>query len=320
VRRVIRAPHFVPALLFCLSLAGLVLSACQGPASLHPLVGRFAAEPTGSLLVTRDGNLWVIETGTPRQFTSGGTWRQARWSPDGRRFASVYRGDNFSELFVMNRDGSEAKRLTDSQSRVLQDSDWVFFPSWSPDGAAIAYVSDASSYFPALWTMQTDGSGRRQIVGTNQGLDGLEAPAWSPDGSTILFAGYQQGSTQLYRVLLKGTEVSAVTATSGGAFDPAWSPDGRLVAYAGREDGKTAVHVIHADGSHDSTVSQSGWVRAPTWSPDGRQLAFLSAATGHFEVYLVDLDTATQEVGGSNERQVTSDLSLDATSGLSWTP
>src|SRR5581483_4813329 len=147
-----------------LCLLVLVLSGCVGPAEVSPALGALEAEPSGTLLVGRGGDLWIVEGGTLRQFTSGGTWRQPSWSPDGSRFAYVFRAENFSEIFVMNRDGSDPKRLTSSQSTILQDSDWAFSPTWSPDGARIAYTSDASSYNPMLWVMAADGSGKRQVI------------------------------------------------------------------------------------------------------------------------------------------------------------
>src|SRR4051794_37986413 len=175
----------------------LTLLGCAGPATLGSALGQLADAPQGTLLVTKNGDLWVVEGGKPRQFTSGGTWRQPRRAPGGARFADVYRPHNFSEIFVQNRDGSDALQLTSSQSPVLQDSDWAFSPSWSPDGQKLAFTSDHASYNPMLWVMNADGSSKRQIVTTDFGLDAVETPAWSPDGNTILFTGFRQGTSQI---------------------------------------------------------------------------------------------------------------------------
>ncbi len=302
-----------------LLVAALLLSACAAPATLSPAIQQLATEPAGSLLAVRNGDLWLIQGGKLRQFTTGGSWRQPRWSPDGTRFAYVFRAENFSEIFVMNRDGSNPQRLTDSQSPILQDDDWAFSPAWSPDGQRLAFTSDSNSYNPMLWVMQADGSGKRQLVSANSGLDAVESPAWSPDGKTIAFTGFRNGLSQIYRYELDSKAVSPVTATSQGALDPAWSPDGQWIAYVAREEDRTSVHVIRADGSGDGRVSRAESVRSPVWSPDGHQLAFLASPSGSFELYLVTVDTSAAPAKGTDERQVTTDLNADAASGLSWT-
>jgi TolB protein len=300
-------------------IASLLLAACTGLGTVGSAVRLLTAEPAGTVLIGRSGNLWIIEGGKLRQFTSGGTWRQPRWSPDGSQFAYVYRAQNFSEIFLINRDGTDPKRLTSSQSNVLQDNDWAFNPAWSPDGKRIAFTSDTSSYNPMLWVMEADGTGKRQLVTSANGMDGIESPAWSPDGSTLLFVGFRSGIGQVYRLDLQSGEITPVTATSQGALDPTWSPGGQHIAYVGREADQTAVHVIGADGGNDARVASATSVRAPSWSPDGKQIAFLSADSGHFELYLVGIDTTASPVRASDERQVTGDLDADATSGIAWT-
>src|SRR4051794_33190410 len=85
----------------------------------------------GKLLFVKEGNLWVWSGGRSRQFTTGESWRQPQWSPDGAEIAYVYRGSNFSDIFIMNADGSNNRRLTRSQSASLPDNDWAFRPTWS---------------------------------------------------------------------------------------------------------------------------------------------------------------------------------------------
>ena len=57
------------------------------------------------------------------------------WSPDGTRLAFTSTRDGNSELYVMNRDGSGLRRLTNSPAI---DST----PTWSPTGTQIAFTSD----------------------------------------------------------------------------------------------------------------------------------------------------------------------------------
>ena len=53
------------------------------------------------------------------------------WSPDGKQIAITSRRDGNNEIYSMNADGSQPKRLTNN----LNDD---FAPAWSPDGTQIA--------------------------------------------------------------------------------------------------------------------------------------------------------------------------------------
>ncbi len=81
--------------------------------------------------------IWIAPTdgGPPRRFTSGVNDTSPRWSPDGRWLAFVRgRGDQTPQLYVIRRDGGEARCLTSLPQGVSH-------PAWSPDGRWIAFLS-----------------------------------------------------------------------------------------------------------------------------------------------------------------------------------
>jgi len=90
-------------------------------------------------------------------------------SPDGKKVAFMSRRDGNWEVYVMNIDGSEIKRLTDNG-----DTDGL--PIWSPDGQTIAFVSDRKGFgFSgdwAIWTMNPDGSNQRMLFPLGGSLHG----------------------------------------------------------------------------------------------------------------------------------------------------
>jgi TolB protein len=228
---------------------------------------------------------------------------------------------------VTDERGETTKRLTDSQSAILENNDWNLRPSWSPDGKLIAFVSDKASTFPVLWLMNaSDGSARRALATPGLQEEAVDAISWSPDGAQLAVTLYNDpGPSQIALVPLttNSRQVGHVlTGTPGGALDPAWSPDGAWLAYAAHEGLATEVHVVRPDGSGDQGLTQDGLlVRSPAWSPDGRHLAYLSSRTGYFEVWVVDLQAdASGNWTVSRARQLTQDLHVDAASGLSWGP
>jgi TolB protein len=306
-----------------------VLLAALGVALL--LLGGTAAAQTeslpGRLLFVKDGDLWVYQHGATFQLATGGTWSQPTWSPDGANLAYVYRGTNFADIFVTDERGESQRRLTDSQSTILDNNDWNLRPVWSPDGTRIAFVSDHASTFPVLWLMNAaDGTGRRQIGTPGLQEEAVDAIAWSPDGEQLAITLYNEpGPSQVALVPLTttGRPVGRVlTTTPGGALDPAWSPDGAWLAYAGRDGGAVEVYVVKPDGSGEQPLIHDGFLaRAPVWSPDGRHLAYLSSRSGYFEVWVIDLQLDAADVWTvSRPRQLTQDVHVDAGSGLSWGP
>ncbi|MFW6116209.1 MAG: TolB family protein, partial [bacterium] len=60
---------------------------------------------------------------------------EAAWSPSGEQIAFSSDRDGNYEIYVMNADGSDQRRLTSSPG-----TDWG--ATWSPDGARIAFASD----------------------------------------------------------------------------------------------------------------------------------------------------------------------------------
>jgi TolB protein len=100
---------------------------------------RFARfSPDGSALALEVGSdIYVLSLAgrTLRQLTyapEGGA--RPAWSPDGQRLAFVSRRRGRSEIFTMDRDGSNvALQVSMAQGAALD-------PCWSPDGASLAFV------------------------------------------------------------------------------------------------------------------------------------------------------------------------------------
>lgn len=83
------------------------------------------------------------------------------WSPDGTKIAYACTvGDN-SEIFVVNSDGTENKRLT--KTSKLESN-----PVWSKDGRHIIYLAnDPKAYNPAIYIMRANGHSPTQVSTTD---------------------------------------------------------------------------------------------------------------------------------------------------------
>src|SRR5207244_12641176 len=102
------------------------------------------------------------------------------FSPDGTRVAFTSNRDGNPELYVMNRDGSNLRRIT---NHPAIDST----PTWSPTGTQIAFTSDRSGS-PQIYIVGADGLGSPTRIPTT--ASSADRPTWpSAPFKEIAFAG-----------------------------------------------------------------------------------------------------------------------------------
>ncbi len=192
-------------------------------------------------------------------------------SPDGKRIAFCSsRNDQYSQIYVVNGNGSGEQRLT---KITTGDS---CGPVWSHDGKKIAFYSFASphpSRNPAIWVMDPDGSNLKKLA-----EHGLSA-TWSPDDRQIAFASNRDGRFQIYAMNSDGSNVRRLTNNKAEDSSPAWAPDGGAIVFvSNRESEHPALFLMGADGSeqHRLIFSKHQDFCFPAWSLDGKMIAFTS--------------------------------------------
>lgn len=168
------------------------------------------------------------------------------WSPDGGRltYAAHRIRDNRSEIYVVDTDGENRRRLTEGDQ-----------PTWSPDGSRIAFVRDEE-----LFVFELDGSRTTRITA---GPD--RAPDWSPDGELIVFERNlaRNGLGSIFVVRPDGTGEQRLTPRPFDA-SPAWSPDGTKIAFGRNGD----VWVMRRDGTGVRNVTRSKSMSRDEGEPD----------------------------------------------------
>jgi tricorn protease len=185
-------------------------------------------------------------------------------SPKGERALFVARGD----IFTVPIEKGPTRNLT-STSKAHEK--WA---RWSPDGARIAFISDATGE-EEIYLINQDGSGSPEQL-TRGGQAMRYAPLWSPDGKKLAFA---DKDGKLFVLTIEDKALREVAREGRGQIrDYQWSPDGRFLAFSMSE--MTFFRSIYIWSEDENQLRRitgayfSEW--NPVWDPEGNYLYYLS--------------------------------------------
>jgi len=217
----------------------------------------------------------------------------------------------WSDVYVMNPDGTGVRRVLGNSQRAYQS------PVWSPDAAKMALIADPNNAYAGDGTLaiaNADGS-HLHVLRT---VTPVSSPAWSPDGRQIAFTEGQGNAIVVVNADGSGSRqiVPARNARiSGTVGEPSWSPDGRQVAFVAGSAEVGSIYVVDVHGGDPRRLtSLSAGDSFPAWSPDGKWIAF-SRDGARSGIYLMRAD-------GTHVRRVVS-CALPRcvwASGPTWSP
>lgn len=150
-----------------------------------------------------------------------------------------------------------------SERSIIRSAGREQAPSYSPDGAHIAYLSDQSGA-DEIWIADADGGNPRQVSRFNGPRP--SRPRWSPDGKTLLFELPREGRWEIDTIPAGGGTVAVLMRGAGGS--PSWSRDGRWIYY-----GRRQIFRMKPDGSGDEQLTKRGG-SSPVESVDGKWIYY----------------------------------------------
>jgi Tol biopolymer transport system component len=216
---------------------------------------------------------------------------------------AVYSG---FDIYLATDDGKIQKKLATASGYDAEAT--VNFKT-----GKIVYTSMQSGDLD-LWTMNLDGSGKKQLTKT-EGYDG--GPVFSRDGKKIAWRANHPATPETqkqYRDLLRdnltspmkmelmvadsdGSHAHAITNFGCASFAPTFTPDGKKLLFASNKhncDGrKFELYLINVDGTGLEQVTDFGGFTAfPEFSPDGKKIVFASDrnAKGRYEFNIFTAD------------------------------
>ena len=207
-----------------------------------------------------DEGLWS----RPSRVPVGTLMEAVGLSPKGERALFAARGD----IFTAPIEKGPTRNLTHSSNA---HDKW---PSWSPDGSQIAFISDMSGE-EEIYIVPQDGSKPAEQI-TRGGTAMRYSPTWAPDGKRIAFS---DKDGKLYILTLSDRRVAEIAdSTRGQIRDFVWSAKGNFLAFSMAGANQfSSVYIWSANDNQVRRVTDEFFNSYnPAWDPQGNYLFFLS--------------------------------------------
>ena len=210
--------------------------------------------------------------------------RNSALSPTGVRAAFEARG----EIFTVPAEKGDYRNLT--QSPGAHDRS----PAWSPDGAQLAWLSDASGEYQLMLGDPLGVAAPRTIALPSTAF--FSAPAWSPDGTQILL---QDNHRNLWMIEVSSGKSTTIDTDNypdpGRSFDATWSPDSKWIAYSKNLPSHLRAIFIYSMAEKKSHQITDGLADSisPAFDAGGKYLYFMAStnygpSTGWLEMSSID--------------------------------
>jgi Tol biopolymer transport system component len=188
------------------------------------------------------------------------------WSPDGQWVVYVLMAGTTAfftrtDLRIVRVDGSD-------DHSILDDGGIALSPTWSPDGAYIAFACWRAVHSICYIKPNGELLGRAPVT-----LSSPQHMSWSPDGSFIAFEDFSAGKQTIRILDVHTTKLFSAVSGPVSFGDSYWSPDGKRLAVFVAQDDTFYAYVVKPNGTDPRLVASAvRWMG--DWTTDGSRIAF----------------------------------------------
>lgn len=198
---------------------------------------------------------------------------------------------------VQNRPGGKKKyqlHISDAdgnrEKTILQSTQPIMSPTWSPSGRLIAYVSFQGGR-PAIY-IQNRESGERIKLTNFKGING--APDWSPDGKFMAMVLSKDGNPEIYVMELATKKLRRLTKHYAIDTEPRWAPDGKSIIFTSNRGGSPQIYRVSVSTGKVTRLTFEGNYNARAeLSPDGLDLVMVHREREGFNISVKNLKSDT---------------------------
>src|SRR5262245_23074348 len=173
---------------------------------------------------------------------------EGSYSADGKHivFCSNRSGEKNLELYIMDADGKNVRKLTDAPGCYNGG------PFFSPDGKRVVFRSDRKKKdHLQLYVINSDGTGERALTDDPNWV--FWAPYWYRDGKHIVYTAADHSNPlvrpnyDLYWMNIETGKKVRLTYAPGADVLPVFSPDGKKLMWTGARNAERSSQLYLAD-------------------------------------------------------------------------
>lgn len=218
------------------------------------------------------------------------------WSSDDTKLAFVGINDNQPDIYVIDIDGKNLKRITND--KLIE-----FSLIWSPDNKKIAFQTTESfgtgvGFHSTIAVVNENGKNYSQVAVNGKLLNNhefnfAENLRWINNNELIFIAFHPLGTNGIWKININTKQITPLTEKFG-EINPMWSEKNKSFLYPLKNKD---IQIVGINGK-TKTIETNGKVNKAIWSYDETKILFdVKTGLNKYDIFIADSD-------GNNQKKI----------------